>query len=220
MVFRKRPPVSPFRQCRRIGVARSIDILQPRSGGPRMARGVSPWNSGAQDVQAAERRHESRDRAPRRSFVSRGMHIVFARLVSPLPGLRSWLSSRSRGSRPWLLWVAPSGAGEPGSAFSKSTSIARVDSTRRRRQVVPRARFPDEPKNSLGSERQPGKQSRNDRVPCVSRAPFGSRGAVVLVMMVGRGGRPAFVRGMDGADGTAGAGKLDDEVVAWAPSSA
>ena len=48
----------------------------------------------------------------RSSFASRDLHIVFARLVSPLPGLRSWLSSRSRGSRPWLFWVAPSGARE------------------------------------------------------------------------------------------------------------
>ena len=115
-------PASPFRQRRRIGVARAMDILQPRSG---------DTNRGTM--------------APRRSVASRDRHIVVARLVSPLPGLRSRLSSRSRGLRPWLLWVAPSGDGEPDRVISKSTPVARAASTRRPWQTVQRAQFPDEP---------------------------------------------------------------------------
>ena len=147
MVFRKRPTGkshSPAPSHLRRSCDRHSSAAERRH---EIARGVSPWNSGAHDVRAAERRHESRDRAPRRSFASCDMYIDFTRLVSPPAGLRFWLSSRSRGLRPWLLWVAPSGAGEPGRAFSKSTSISRVDSTRRRRQAVPRAQFPDEPEN-------------------------------------------------------------------------
>ena len=56
MVFRKRPPVSPFRQCRRRSACDRRSSAAERRH--ETARGVSPWDSGAHDVRAAERRHE------------------------------------------------------------------------------------------------------------------------------------------------------------------
>ena len=80
-----------------LGVTRAELLEQDAMTMHRILRGCSrPADD--RHSSAAERRHESKERASRRSFASHDMHIVFARLVSPLPGLES-LVARSRNRR-------------------------------------------------------------------------------------------------------------------------